>query len=238
MDSNQFRLRAEANRRLASNYMKNKNNNFKCVFFDFDGTLADSIPALYKVHIDFLAMFGITCTKEDFEKTNGPSLPEIITILKKTYKLNKTEAQLINLYNELVSEAYKKYIKPFVGTYKTLKNIRNKGYKVALVTSANNKIVEEFVNRHELNQYFDNYSFGNEVKKAKPDKAIYELALKEIKIKSHSAVAIEDSYNGVKSAKSAGIYTIGIANNQTEKELTDVGADIVVKKLTDILLFL
>ena len=70
---------------------------FNWIFFDLDGTLADSIPASYQAHLDFMAKFGIKSNKEEFEELNGPSIPEIITILKTRYKLAGDKNHLINL---------------------------------------------------------------------------------------------------------------------------------------------
>ena len=93
----------------------------------------------------------------------------------------------------------------------------------------------EFIKNQKLEKYFQNYVFGNEVKKAKPDPEIYNLALKRANASSDSVVVIEDSYNGIKSAKKAGAFVIGLANNQTKEELLKAGANIIVLKLKDIL---
>ena len=58
-------------------------NNFKCIIFDLDGTLIDSIPELYSAYKNFLNKFGYIGNKKEFELLNGPKLDEIISLLKK-----------------------------------------------------------------------------------------------------------------------------------------------------------
>ena len=208
---------------------------FNWIFFDLDGTLADSIPASYKIHTDFLAQFGITGDKKEFEELNGPSIPEIITALKTKYKLDADKNYLIDLYKGGILDAYRNYIKPFDGLKDVLKELKDRRYKLALVTSADQEIAMGFIKNQKLEKYFQNYVFGNEVKKAKPDPESYNLALKRANASSDSVVVIEDSYNGVKSAKKAGAFVIGLANNQTKEELLNAGADKSVNELKEIL---
>ncbi len=217
--------------------MKKEFKKFNWIFFDLDGTLADSLPATYKAHLNFLTQFGIIDNKKGFEEVNGPSLPEIINILKTKYKLVGDKKYLLDLYRGAIIDAYRK-IKPFNGVEAILKELKNRDYKLALVTSADQEIAMKFIKNQKLNKYFQNYVFGNEVRKAKPDPEIYNLAMKRISASPDSVVVIEDSYNGIKSAKATGVFVIGLANNQTKEDLLSAGADIITSNLKDILLTL
>jgi len=215
--------------------MEKVNKKFKWIFFDLDGTLADSIPSLYKAHVNFLKMFGVVSNREEFEKLNGPSIPEIIIFLKNKYKLVNDDNFLINLYENETLKAYRKYVKPFDGLNEILSELKNRGYKLVLVTSASRDISMEFINNYKLGKYFKDYIFGDEVKRAKPDQEIYSKALKKVGAKQASTVVIEDAYNGVKSAKEAGIFVVALSNNQSKDNLSTAGADIVVPSISDIL---
>jgi len=81
---------------------------YSWIFFDLDGTLADSIPAMVAVYHNFLSEFKRSGTKEDFEELNGPSLSEVISILKARHHLIEDEAILINYYQNKISELYEK----------------------------------------------------------------------------------------------------------------------------------
>lgn len=216
--------------------MKMKEKKFKWIFFDLDGTLADSIPALYQAHQDFLATFGIASDKAEFEQLNGPSLPEIIQFLKAKYKLTPDEDQLVALYRLGDRRAYTQLVKPFNDVEAVLKGLKERKYQLALVTSADPDIAMEFVNQNNFDSYFQQYVFGTEVVKAKPDPAIYALALKKTQAAPDAVVVVEDSYHGVQAAKATGAFVMGLVNNQTKRELLQAGADVTISKLKDILL--
>ncbi|MEK6646104.1 MAG: HAD hydrolase-like protein, partial [Candidatus Firestonebacteria bacterium] len=95
--------------------MTNGNKKYNWIFFDLDGTLADSIPAMYQVYLDFLNEFNKRGTKEEFEELNGPSLPEIVSILKIRYGLVGDEVSLVDLYKKQILDAYKNIVKPMNG---------------------------------------------------------------------------------------------------------------------------
>ena len=83
---------------------------YEWVFFDFDGTLADSIDILYDVYVKFLKEFGIDGNKNEFEILDGPSLNEIILILKNKYNLSKSVSELLRIYERKLELAYENSI--------------------------------------------------------------------------------------------------------------------------------
>lgn len=215
--------------------MTNGNKKYNWIFFDLDGTLADSIPAMYQVYLDFLNEFNKRGTKEEFEELNGPSLPEIVSILKIRYGLVGDEVSLVDLYKKQILDAYKNIVKPMNGAGDILEALKNSGYKLLLVTSASQEIANEFIRHQRWSNYFQDYVFGNEINKAKPASEIYDCALKKANASSDSVFIVEDSYNGVKSAKGTGAFVVGLENNQTKEELTKAGADITISRLNEIL---
>jgi len=73
---------------------------------------------------------------------------------------------------------------------------------------------------------------GDVVEKKKPDPEIYNLALSKLGLKPDEVMVVEDSKNGVKASKAAGIQTIVTFNGYTEKEDIEAG-DIIVTCLGD-----
>lgn len=209
----------------------------KWIFFDLDGTLADTIPALYKAYLNFLNNFKKRGTRKEFAILNGPSLPEIVSYLKTKHNLKSSYNDLLRLYGELVLNSYSK-VGPMDNAQIVLQKLNKLNHKLMLVTSANRDIALKFVSNQGWQKYFQNYVFGNEMKKAKPDPAIYKLALKKAGVYPAAAITIEDSTNGVSSAKQAGTLVVGLAKNETKNSLLKAGADLVIFELQDILPFL
>jgi HAD superfamily hydrolase (TIGR01509 family) len=211
--------------------------NKKCdwIFFDLDGTLADSLPAMYQIYLNFLNQFEKKGTRAEFEELNGPALPEIIMVLKIRYGLVDDEVFLIDLYKRQISDAYKNVVKPINGAADVLETLKNNGYKLLLVTSASREIASDFVKRQKWDKYFQDYVYGDEINKAKPASEIYDFALKKAGVSSDAVIVVEDSSNGVKSAKGTGAFVVGLANNHTKEELSKAGADITLSRLKEIL---
>jgi HAD superfamily hydrolase (TIGR01509 family) len=205
------------------------------IFCDLDGTLVDSIPAMCRVYLEFLKTFRIDGSEEEFDELNGPSLREIVFLLKKRYELEEDLESLCDLYKAKVSDAYRRYVNPMEGAEKALQDIAGSGYRLLLTTSATREIAHELVKSRGWDQYFQQYVYGDEVSNSKPAPDIYALALSKADADPKNVVAVEDSPNGIKSAKSEGIYVIGLAMRHSGEELVSAGADRVAGRLGEIL---
>jgi len=95
---------------------------FKWIFFDLDGTLADSINIMYEIYDEFLKEYGFRGNQEEFKKLNGPSISEIVSYLKNKYKLNIPIENLIKNYENKIRVAYTEKVKPQQGTLNLLIN--------------------------------------------------------------------------------------------------------------------
>jgi len=73
---------------------------------------------------------------------------------------------------------------------------------------------------------------GDVVSKKKPDPEIYNLAVERLAVKPDECVVIEDTRNGLLSAKAAGMHCVITTNGYTEKEDFSE-ADLVVSELGD-----
>lgn len=204
------------------------------VFFDLDGTLADSLDVMWKVYLAFLAQFGKQGSQKEFDELNGPSMGEIITILRDRYGLKGRNEDLSRLYKLKLSDVYLRQVKLFPGAQRVLSVLRRLNYRMVLVTSAEKKIALQFIRDCNLEQYFSHYVFGDEIKASKPDPAIYRLALAKCRAKENNVVVVEDSINGIHSARQAGLYVIGVLHGRSKKDLLLSQADKLVSGLRQI----
>lgn len=185
----------------------------KWIFFDLDGTLVDNIPALYQAYLNFLSDYGIKGNKKEFEKLNGPSLYEIISILKTTYGLKESHNNLLRNYISKIIAKYKKS-KPRKDSTRILKSLSKNGYKLALVTSSSKKLALILIRKFNWSKFFQIFVFGDEISISKPNPEIYKLCLKKTNALKKQTIVIEDSKNGFKSAKKAGLNCIMINKNK------------------------
>ncbi|MCU0425052.1 MAG: HAD family hydrolase [Candidatus Kapabacteria bacterium] len=204
------------------------------IFFDLDGTLADNLAAMYQIYANFLAEFSLQATKEEFDSLNGPSLREIVSILKKKYALEPSEEELYRMYEDKLADGYKTLIPPMPHAQEILQFCHTHGAVLALVTSAPQPLATSFLQRVQWMKYFSAFVFGNEVKQSKPNPEIYRLALEKVGSPKQHLVAVEDSPSGVKAASAAGLYTIALAQHYTPEVLRAAGAEQTISSLQEL----
>ncbi|MGE5223428.1 MAG: HAD family hydrolase [Omnitrophica WOR_2 bacterium] len=105
------------------------------------------------------------------------------------------------------------------GLVETIRSLRPR-YKTALLSNAWDDVREKVIDRWNLLPLFDVVIISAEVRLAKPDPRIYELAVDRLGVKPEEAVFIDDFIDNVKAARDAGLYAIQFINNaQTTGEL-------------------
>jgi len=96
-----------------------------------------------------------------------------------------------------------------------------------LASSASNRKIEKVFTRFELHHYFDHKISGEDFEESKPNPAIFLEAVNRSGFSKDECIVIEDSTNGIKAAKAAGIYCIGYNSGQTMGQDTSL-ADMVI----------
>ena len=105
------------------------------------------------------------------------------------------------------------------------------GLKRAIVSSASRRWIDTHLKRLERSVGWDAIvTADHDEARAKPAPTLYLEALELLDAAPDTAVAFEDSPNGVRAAKAAGIYVVGIPNNVTRSFGLDE-ADVVVESL-------
>lgn len=160
-------------------------------------------------------------------KTKGFSKPlteeEIDNLVKEMHK-RKTA-----LFVELI-ETGKLPLRP--GIHRFMKEAMEAGLKIAVCTTSNEKAARAITEKILADIKFEVVLAGDVVEKKKPDPEIYNLALSKLGLKPEEVFVVEDSKNGVKAAKAAGMKVIVTTNHYTEKEDVDAG-DAIVSCLGD-----
>jgi HAD superfamily hydrolase (TIGR01509 family) len=79
---------------------------------------------------------------------------------------------------------------------------------------------------------------GEDVVNKKPSPDIYIMAGQKLNLAPSDCVVIEDAVNGVKAAKAAGMFAIGVTTSFSAEVLTAAGADFIIKDISCLLRFL
>ena len=117
------------------------------------------------------------------------------------------------------------------GVERYLDDARYLGLKVAIVTSDSTEWIEWNLERLGRSAGWDCInSADGDVKKAKPDPHLYRAALAHLGIDADQAVAIEDSPNGIKAAKAAGLFCV-VTPNEVTVQLDLNAGDLILESL-------
>ncbi|HEY2209639.1 MAG TPA: HAD-IA family hydrolase [Gaiellaceae bacterium] len=125
-------------------------------------------------------------------------------------------------------------LRPGIAEY--LAAARQHGLKRAIVSSSNRRWVETHLERLEEAVGWDAICTAEgDRDRAKPAPTLYLEALDALGVAASEAVAFEDSPNGVKAAKEAGIFCVAVPNEVTrDLGLDEAGADLVLDSLADL----
>lgn len=197
----------------------------KAVLIDLDGTLVDSTPALFQVYQKFLAYYGKKGTKEEFNSLIGPSIDEIVAILKKKYELKESTKDLATMYISTLMKQGFEGTELFPDAKNVIDALKKKGVKLGIVTSGTHALVKICLDPLKVTDAFDAIVTSEDVKKAKPNAEMYQFALKKFGIEPDEAVAVEDSVAGKEAAIGAGLKVVMITHGKPP--LTKEGNGVV-----------
>lgn len=202
-----------------------KMKGIKAILIDFDGTLLDSLPALYKTYFEFMKKVGLEGSSDEFRLLNGLVLDEAVIFLREKYQINEPLEDLQERYHTILQKNYHAELKLFPGTRKFLSFAASHALKLAIVSAGVESYIESILKAEEVFHFFDVIVTPKEGQRSKPAPDLYLTALDFLKISSKEAIAIEDSTLGVQAALKAGISTLQMTHGLTKqffKEATTV----------------
>lgn len=108
------------------------------------------------------------------------------------------------------------------------------GLKTAVVSSSDNWWIERHLGRLGRLEGLDALVAANgDAARAKPQPDLYIEALEQLGLEPHEAIAFEDSPNGIRAAKAAGLACVAVPNSITAALALDE-ADLVLESLADV----
>ena len=187
----------------------------EALIFDFDGTMLDTETPEFVSWQQIYADHGATLSLTDWGRgigTWGAFDPWADLETKIGRTLNK---EPIALAHHARVKAAIEDSKLLPGVQHLLESAKVAGIKLAIASSSNRAWVEGWAARLDVLNFFAATATQDDVRRVKPDPALYSLACEKLGVKPAHALALEDSANGAKSALSAGLRCAVIPNPVT-----------------------
>jgi pyrophosphatase PpaX len=175
--------------------------NYKIVIFDLDGTLADTDLVMVQTMIDFIHRYDPKRKVSLMEllQLSGPPITDTL----KRYFPNHDNALLVKEFADVAKDMYPKYALAFPGIHFFLKQLKEAGIHVAIVTSKLKRNALITLKEIGLEGAFDMIVSLDEVKKPKPDPEGIFLVLNHYRLTPQDAVFIGDSIFDYQAAQNA-----------------------------------
>lgn len=178
----------------------------KAALFDLDGVVFDT-ESQYTI---FWGMIGREYHPElpDFsQRIKGQTLVQIYD--KYFDDIKEEQSKITARLDEFERNMEYEYI---TGFEDFIKDLKANGVKCAVVTSSNiQKMLNVYAKHPEFKSYFDRVLTSEDFEKSKPDPDCYLKGAAYFGVSPSECVGLEDSFNGLKSVKASGAFTLGLA---------------------------
>ena len=200
------------------------------IVFDFDGVLFDSEKHWILVENPYLRKYIPTWKDAYYAQLVGKSLSEVYQTLVDTYGFHLTAEQYFADYEMMAVKLYSELAKPLPKLQKLLEFIKeDSNVSVAIASSSKPDWIMMALRAHNLQGHFPIVitAHDSNIRRGKPAPDVYLEATRRLGLGVAQLVAIEDSCSGVKAARAANIFCVGLRNGvNDDQDLSD--ANVVV----------
>ncbi|MFZ2025875.1 MAG: HAD hydrolase-like protein [Microgenomates group bacterium] len=195
----------------------------KYIIFDFDGTLADTIPVMFTIIQELAKEVGYArpITQADWDWVREHGLKDIPG--KFNIPLIKLPYLLLEGRNKLKKQMFS--IPPCRGMMEAIKTLKERGYTLAILSSNSRESIQEFIVKHNLAEYFD--FVHSELNIFGKDKALLSL-MKQFKIPKEDAVYVGDEVRDFEACKKIDLDCISVTWGLNSKEILTKSGSVTV----------
>jgi sugar-phosphatase len=201
---------------------------FRAVVFDLDGTLVDSEPRSHAAWRHVLEARGVVPDEALIRSFVGRRGRDVLTVLADRLPGHDPGA-LMDEAAAHVNAPGRPPLAPMPGAVELVREIRQHGLPLGLVTSAGRRYAERMLTQLGLREEFAVLVAAEDVEVGKPDPEGYARAGRLLGAAAAACVVFEDAPAGIAAAKAAGMYCVAVATTHEPGDLS--GADRVVSGL-------
>ena len=197
------------------------------VLFDFDGVVVDTEPQY-------------TLFWDEKGKKYHPEIPNfghhikgqtLIQIYKQFFR--EPESLQDEITRQLLDYELTMHFEYIDGVVDFMKELREKGVKLAIVTSSNDaKMANAYREHPELKTMVDYIVTADRVTHSKPHPECFLLGAEMLGVEKDNCIVFEDSFHGIEAGNRAGMKVIGLATTNSAEAIADKCA-LVIPDFTD-----
>ena len=205
------------------------------VIFDMDGVIVDTEPVHRYAYYKQFEELNIEVTEAMYTSFTGFSTRNTFQTLKEQFQLQHEVEDLIQRKRNIFNDAFdtKADLELLEGVRTLIEDLHQNGIQLILASSASKVTIDRVFNRFGLHDFFTHIVSGEDFPKSKPHPAIFEHAASLSIAPKENCIVIEDSTNGVKAAKAAGIYCVGYISEHSKDQHLDE-ADLVINHFKEL----
>ena len=197
------------------------------VLFDFDGVVVDTEPQY-------------TLFWDEKGKKYHPEIPNfghhikgqtLIQIYKQFFR--EPEGLQDEITRQLLDYELTMHFEYIDGVVDFMKELREKGVKLAIVTSSNDaKMANAYREHPELKNMVDCIVTADRVTHSKPHPECFLLGAEMLGVEKDNCIVFEDSFHGIEAGNRAGMKVIGLATTNSAEAIAAKCA-LVIPDFTD-----
>ena len=196
---------------------------FKAALFDLDGVVFNTEP-------QYTEFWGAQCREFHPEhpglehEIKGQTLVQIFD-RHFSGDLAYSQEIITNRLNDFEQTMRFDYVEGFEDF---VSRLRSRGVKTAVVTSSNiAKMQSVYQIRSEFRQMFDAILTSEDFERSKPDPDCYLKAAERLGAEIDECIVFEDSFNGLKSGRAAGMKVVGLATTNSAESIAPY-SDVII----------
>jgi beta-phosphoglucomutase family hydrolase len=197
----------------------------RAVIFDMDGVIVDSEPLHLLAYQEFFNRHNIGYTAEHNAEFLGTKDIWMAQVLIDRHALPETPESMVKTKEAILMRLLTETAVARPGLSDILTKAKQAGLPMSIASSATLPTIHLVVDRLNIRNYFDALTSGDEVANGKPAPDVFLLAAKRLAVEPRHCLVIEDTLNGIKAAKAAGMMCIAIpceATMHQDHSLADV----------------